>query len=110
MNNNVRNVLSIAIAYTKHCRACTKDPTSLIITFLAIADEDYTGLPSMFSFITAQSLSCIPINIIDDNIAENKEAVSLILQPLDSSPGVRISRGLSTVEIVDNDAGMPIII
>jgi hypothetical protein len=60
----------------------------------------------MFSFVTGKSLSCIIIDIIDDNIAESKETLSLILQPLDSSPGVRISRGLSTVEIIDNDAGM----
>ncbi len=62
----------------------------------------------MFSFVTGQSLSCITIDIIDDNIAESKETLSLILQPLDSSPGVRISGGLSTVEITDNDGGMPI--
>jgi hypothetical protein len=76
------------------------------LLFLAIADQDYTGLPSIFSFVTGRSLSCIFIDIIDDNIAESKETLSLTLQPLDSSPGVRISRGQSTVEILDNDAGM----
>lgn len=71
----------------------------------ATADQDYTGLPTMFSFVTGQSLSCILIDIIDDNIAERKEILSLVLQPLDSSPGVRISRGQSIVEITDNDGG-----
>jgi hypothetical protein len=61
----------------------------------------------MFSFVTGQFLSCIPIDIIDDNIAESKETLSLILQPIDSSPAAKIFRGLSTVEITDNDAGMP---
>ena len=49
------------------------------------------------------------LHMIDDKDVESTETVSLILQPLDSSPGVRISRGLSTVEIIDNDnidAGM----
>ena len=71
----------------------------------AIADQDYAGLPTTFSFVTGQSLSCILIEIIDDNIEERKETLSLILQPLDSSPGVRISRGQSIVEITDNDVG-----
>ena len=75
---------------------------------LAIVDQDYTGLPSIFSFVTGQSLSCILIDIIDDKDVESTETISLILQPLDSFPGLRISRGLSTVEIIDNDidAGM----
>ena len=60
----------------------------------------------MFSFVSSKSLSCIQIDIIDDKDVESKETISLILQPLDSSPGVRISGGLSTVEIIDNDAGM----
>ena len=60
----------------------------------------------MFSFVTGQSLSCIQINIIDDSMVESKETLSLTLQPLDSSPGVRISRGQSTVEIADNDEGV----
>ena len=59
----------------------------------------------MFSFVTGQSLSCTLIDIIDDDIVESKETISLVLRPLDSSPGVRISRGLSTVEIIDNDIG-----
>ena len=60
----------------------------------------------MFSFVTGQSLFCTLIDIIDDDIVESKETISLVLRPLDSSPGVRISRSLSTVEIIDNDAGM----
>ena len=83
----------------------TRINTNLIVNFLAVADQDYTGLPNMFTFVTGQSLSCILISIIDDSIVENKETLSLILQPLDSSPGVRISRGRSTVEIIDNDQG-----
>ena len=79
---------------------------SVVAVFVANADQDYTGLPSMFSFVTSKSLSCILINIADDKVVESNETISLILQPLDSSPGVRISRGLSTVEIIDNDAGI----
>ena len=79
---------------------------SVVAVFVANADQDYTGLPSMFSFVTGQSLSCILINITDDKIVESNETISLILQPPDSSSGVRISRGLSTVEIIDNDAGI----
>lgn len=75
----------------------------LIVNFPAVADQDYTGLPNMFSFVTGQFLSCIQIDIIDDSIMESKETLSLLLQPLDSSPGVRISRGQSTVDIIDND-------
>ena len=59
----------------------------------------------MFSFVSRKSQSCVLIDIIDDKVVESKETISLILRPLDSSPGVRISRGLSTVEIIDNDAG-----
>ena len=58
----------------------------------------------MFSFVSRKPLSCILIDIIDDKVIESKETISLVLQPLDSSSGVRISRGLSTVEIIDNDA------
>ena len=58
----------------------------------------------MFSFVSRKPLSCILIDIIDDKVVESKETISLVLQPLDSSSGVRISRGLSTVEIIDNDA------
>ena len=81
------------------------DKVLFLPLYIATADQDYTGLPSMFSFVTGQSLSCTLIEIIDDNTVESRETISLILQPLDSSPGVRISRGLSTVEIVDNDIG-----
>ena len=73
------------------------------IKFPAVAGQDYTGLPSTFSFVMGQSLSCIRIDIIDDSIVEDKETLSLTLQSLDTSPGVRISRGQSTVEITDND-------
>ena len=76
-----------------------------MLFFVASADQDYTGLPNMFSFVSRKPLSCILIDIIDDKVVESKETISLILRPLDSSSGVRISRGLSTVEIIDNDAG-----
>ena len=83
-------------------------PFCSYLILLATAEKDYTGLPSIVSFVTGQFLSCIMIDIIDDKDVESKETISLILQPLDSSPGLRISRRLSTVEIIDNDinAGM----
>lgn len=57
----------------------------------------------MLSLVTGQFLSCVRVNIIDDSIAEGKETLSLSLQLLEPSPGVRISRGQSMVEITDND-------
>lgn len=77
--------------------------SAVVAFFVANADQDYTGLSSMFSFVSRKPLSCILIDIIDDKVVESKETISLILQPPDSSPGVRISRDLSTVEIINND-------
>ena len=72
----------------------------------ATADQDYTGLPGVFSFVSGQTFSCIRITIIDDSIIETEETLTLTLLPEDSSPGVRVSRGQSTVEITDNDEGI----
>ena len=77
-----------------------------MLHYPATANQDYTGLPSVFSFVSGQSFSCIGITIIDDSIVENEETLSLTLLPEDSSLGVRVSRGQSTVEIADNDGGI----
>ena len=77
-----------------------------MLHYPATANQDYTGLPSVTSFVSGQSFSCVGITIIDDSIVENEETLSLTLLPEDSSPGVRVSGGQSTVEITDNDGGI----
>lgn len=64
---------------------------------------DYTGLPKVISFTSGQSLTCINITIIDDNIVEYKENFTVKL--LSNFSGVSVSRIQSVIEISDNDEG-----
>ena len=71
----------------------------------AIEDLDYTGLPDLITFVSGDSegaMSCKNITIIDDNIVEGVENFTVKLTS--DFSGVTVSRGLSVVEISDNDA------
>lgn len=58
------------------------------------------GLPQEHLFL--HSSFCVNVTIIDDTILEGKEVFTVTLST--DYPGVRISRALSIVEIVDNDS------
>ena len=72
----------------------------------AIEDLDYSGLPDFITFVSGDSegaISCKNITIIDDNIVEGVENFTVKLTS--DFSGVSFSRGLSVVEISDNDGG-----
>ena len=76
----------------------------LFINFIATNGQDYTGLPTVISFVSGQSLhspSCVNVTITDDNILEATENFTIILST--EFPGVSTLRAWSIVEIVDND-------
>ena len=67
-----------------------------------LADEDYTTVRRMVTFAPNQMISCVLMdNIVDDNVAEDTECFTLIIDPPDDSdlvPGAN-----TTVTIEDDD-------
>ena len=74
---------------------------------LAIANKDFTGLPTVIIFLSGELLgavSCVNITIIDDKLVEEVESFSVKLSS--DFPGVTVSQALTEIEISDNDGGI----
>lgn len=75
-----------------------------MLHYTAIEDEDFSGLPDVITFLSGDmegAISCKNITIIDDNIREGVENFTIKLSS--DFAGVSVSRGLTVVEISDND-------
>ena len=82
----------------------------MLYLYTATEDEDFTGLPDVIVFAAGDfegAMSCKNITIIDDNIREGVENFTVKLSS--DFAGVTISRGLSVVEISDNDGGIHVV-
>ena len=67
------------------------------------ANDDYVPRNVIVRFEPNQSVSCVLIDITDDNIFENTEMFEVVIIPPDDSNITVPDDGTTTVTIIDND-------